>query len=601
MKKSIFGKLMVTYLVVIITSTIIFGVFFSILLRNHLIKTKEQELFVKGKQISLVANYYLQGLLSDQTLNYVLNSAEIFLDARVLVIDRGGYILALSGGAVPGFGRGKAAGRIIRGMQLLPKDTELVLKGSTVSYRGFSPYYGEPMLTVAIPVVSGQDSGNAQVIGAVFLNSPVPGVAEAVKDTYTLLLASFLAALAIASGLGLYLSRKISQPLREMNKAALAMARGDYKKKVEAEGDDEIGELAASFNYLAGELDLTIEALKEEKGKVELMLKSLFEGIIAVDKDGLILRINPAAAKLLKISEEDLFKLPISSLEGFDGLSGLFKDVLKSGSSGSCVFTVDKLTIRAYVSPIVSSRAILGSVGILQDISQAEQLEKMRRDFVANVSHELRAPLTVIRGYTEALLDEVIDRKEKPDKYYQIIRQETLRLERLIVDLLDLSRLQSGKVELDMESVDLETISRSVLEKFSPLAGEKQVQLTLLPDSSPFLVQGDGDRLEQLLIIFIDNALRHTNQGGKITISLRGEDQGARVRISDTGEGIPEEDLPYIWERFYKVDKAHTPSLGGTGLGLYIAREIVHLHGGVTRVESRPGEGAAFEFTLKKA
>ncbi len=601
MKKSIFGKLMVTYLVVIITSTIIFGVFFSILLRNHLIKTKEQELFVKGKQISLVANYYLQGLLSDQTLNYVLNSAEIFLDARVLVIDRGGYILALSGGAVPGFGRGKAAGRIIRGMQLLPKDTELVLKGSTVSYRGFSPYYGEPMLTVAIPVVSGQDSGNAQVIGAVFLNSPVPGVAEAVKDTYTLLLASFLVALAIASGLGLYLSRKISQPLREMNKAALAMARGDYKKKVEAEGDDEIGELAASFNYLAGELDLTIEALKEEKGKVELMLKSLFEGIIAVDKDGLILRINPAAAKLLKISEEDLFKLPISSLEGFDELSGLFKDVLKSGSSGSCVFTVDKLTIRAYVSPIVSSRAILGSVGILQDISQAEQLEKMRRDFVANVSHELRAPLTVIRGYTEALLDEVIDRKEKPDKYYQIIRQETLRLERLIVDLLDLSRLQSGKVELDMESVDLETISRSVLEKFSPLAGEKQVQLTLLPDSSPFLVQGDGDRLEQLLIIFIDNALRHTNQGGKITISLRGEDQGARVRISDTGEGIPEEDLPYIWERFYKVDKAHTPSLGGTGLGLYIAREIVHLHGGVTRVESRPGEGAAFEFTLKKA
>lgn len=600
MRKSIFGRLMVTYLVVIITSTIIFGVFFSILLRNHLIKTKEQELFVKGKQISSVANYYLQGLLSDQTLNYVLNSTEIFLDARVLVIDRGGYIVALSGGAIPGFGRGKAAGRIIRGMHLLPEDTEPVLKGTTVSYRGVSPYYGEPMLTVAIPVVSGQDNENAQVIGAVFLNSPVPGVAEAVKDTYALLLASFLVALAIASGLGLYLSRKISQPLREMNRAALAMARGDYKRKVEAKGDDEIGELASSFNYLAGELNLTVEALKEEKSKVELMLRSLSEGIIAVDKDGLILRINPAAANLLKVSEENLVKLPISSLKGFDELSGLFADILKSGSSGSCVFTVDKLTVRAYVSPIVSSEAILGSVGILQDISQAEQLEKMRRDFVANVSHELRAPLTVIRGYTEALLDGVIDRKDEPDKYYQIIRQETLRLERLIVDLLDLSRLQSGKVELDMESIDLETISRSVLERFWPLAGEKQVQLTLRPDSSPFLVLGDGDRLEQLLIIFIDNALRHTNQGGEITVDLKGEDQAARVRISDTGEGIPEEDLPYIWERFYKVDKAHTPSLGGTGLGLYIAREIIRLHSGVTRVESQPGEGATFEFTLKR-
>jgi two-component system sensor histidine kinase ResE len=601
LKKSIFGRLMFTYLVVILTSTIIFGVFFSILLRNHLIKTKEQELFVKGKQISSVANYYLQGLLSDQTLNYVLTSTEIFLDARVLVIDKGGYIVALSGEPIPNFRSRKAVRESIRGMQLLPKDTELVLKGSTVSYRGVSPYYDEPMLTVAIPVVSGQDNGNAQVIGAVFLNSPVPGVTEAVKDTYTLLLASFLVALAIASGLGLYLSRKISQPLREMNNAALAMARGDYKRKVEAEGDDEIGELAASFNYLAGELNLTVEALKEEKGKVELMLRSLSEGIIAVDKDGLILRINPAAANLLKVSEEDLVKLPISSLEGFEELSGLFAGVLKSGSSGSCVFTVDKLTIRSYVSPIVSSGAILGSVGILQDISQAEQLEKMRRDFVANVSHELRTPLTVIRGYTEALLDEVIDEKDEPDKYYQIIRQETLRLERLIVDLLDLSRLQSGKVELDMESVDLETISRSVLEKFRSLAGEKQVQLTLRPDSTPFSVLGDGDRLEQLLIIFIDNALRHTNQGGEISVDLKEEGQEARVRISDTGEGIPEEDLPYIWERFYKVDKAHTPSLGGTGLGLYIAREIIHLHGGATWVESRPGEGAAFEFTLKKA
>lgn len=304
---------------------------------------------------------------------------------------------------------------------------------------------------------------------------------------------------------------------------------------------------------------------------------------------------------MLKVSEEDLVKLPISSLKSFDELSGLFAGVLESGSSGSCVFTIDKLTVRAYVSPIVSSRTILGSVGILQDISQAEQLEKMRRDFVANVSHELRAPLTVIRGYTEALLDEVIDKKEEPDKYYQIIRQETLRLERLIIDLLDLSRLQSGKAELDMESVDLETISRSVLEKFTPLAGEKQVQLTLRSDFSPFLVQGDGDRLEQLIIIFIDNALRHTYQGGKISINLKGEDREALVRISDTGEGIPEEDLPYIWERFYKVDKAHTPSLGGTGLGLYIAREIIHLHGGTTRVESKPGEGAAFEFTLKRA
>lgn len=227
-------------------------------------------------------------------------------------------------------------------------------------------------------------------------------------------------------------------------------------------------------------------------------------------------------------------------------------------------------------------------------VHKTRLMEKMRRDFVANVSHELRTPLTIIRGYNEALLDGTVNDPELANRYYQVMRDETVRLERLIKDLLDLSRLQSGGISLEREALSLAEVVQGVCQMFRQKIDQKEINLIV--DNSPDLPQvyGSGDRLTQLVVILLDNALHHTPAGGSIKISTEESDTHIVLKIIDSGTGIPAEDLPYIWERFYKVDKAHKRTEAGTGLGLAIAREIIDLHGATVEVESFLGLGTTF-------
>ena len=227
-------------------------------------------------------------------------------------------------------------------------------------------------------------------------------------------------------------------------------------------------------------------------------------------------------------------------------------------------------------------------------VARTEQTEKLRRDFVANVSHELRTPLTVIRGYTEALRDGTVTEPEQADRFNRLIVSETERLERLISDLLDLSRLQAEQYTMEVEPIPLQEIIDSVVGMLRVKADEKGVTLLWRCEIQAQPVLGNGDRLIQLMLILLDNALKYTPAGGSVSIELAQSDGQARVTVADTGVGIPSEDLPFIWERFYKVDKAHTRHNQGTGLGLSIAREIVERHGAKVTVSSGQGKGTAF-------
>jgi two-component system sensor histidine kinase ResE len=229
-----------------------------------------------------------------------------------------------------------------------------------------------------------------------------------------------------------------------------------------------------------------------------------------------------------------------------------------------------------------------------------EKVEQLRRDFIANVSHELRAPITVIRGYTDCLLDGVTE--NSPEHYYSIIKNETMRLERLIKDLMDLSLLESGKVELNLEEVNISELIYETVNKFQQRAKSKGIHLftTVHPDQD-ITVYCDADRIEQLLIILLDNALKFTPAGGRIEANLWEENDKVVLAIKDTGVGIPEEDLPFIWERFYKVDKSRNrKNQNGTGLGLSIAKQIADLHQAEIKVESKLHEGSIFTLQLKK-
>jgi signal transduction histidine kinase len=227
-------------------------------------------------------------------------------------------------------------------------------------------------------------------------------------------------------------------------------------------------------------------------------------------------------------------------------------------------------------------------------VARTEQMEKLRRDFVANVSHELRTPLTIIRGYTEALRDGTVTDPEKTARFHQLIVSETERLERLIADLLDLSRLQAQQNEMELEPIPLPEVVDSVVAMLRGKAEAAGVQLSWQAEISAAMIRGNGDRLVQLLLILLDNALKYTPTGGKITVSLTQAAQQVILTVVDTGAGIPAEDLPLIWERFYKVDKAHTRENHGTGLGLSIAREIIDRHHAQVDVASSPGAGTTF-------
>jgi len=232
-------------------------------------------------------------------------------------------------------------------------------------------------------------------------------------------------------------------------------------------------------------------------------------------------------------------------------------------------------------------------------VASTDRMEKLRRDFVANISHELRTPLTVIRGYTEALIDGTVQSSDA-DKYYRLMRDETVRLEGLINELLDLSRLQAEGTVLPFEKIPLATIADSVVSLFAPKADQAGISLTLETDGDS-TVNGNGDRLTQLLFILLDNALKFTPAGGRVTVGVARDDGEVRLRVADTGRGIAREDMPFIWERFYKADKSHSRAAAGTGLGLAIAREIVARHGARAEVTSELGQGSTFTIIFPAA
>ncbi|MBP2641612.1 MAG: phoR [Firmicutes bacterium] len=231
-------------------------------------------------------------------------------------------------------------------------------------------------------------------------------------------------------------------------------------------------------------------------------------------------------------------------------------------------------------------------------VKQTAQTEKLRRDFIANVSHELRTPVTVIRGYTEAFLDGTIRSNEMSDKYHTLMRDETVRLERLIHDLLDLSRLQAENTIFETEAIPLPAIADSVVMMLRQHAKRKNIEMTLNVASAIPDIEGNGDRLTQLLLILLDNALKYTAEGGKVTLTIFPSGDGVHLQVADTGAGIPEEDLPFIWERFYKVDKSHSRTEVGTGLGLAIAKEIMDRHGAKVSVASEKGKGTTFDISF---
>lgn len=394
------------------------------------------------------------------------------------------------------------------------------------------------------------------------------------------------------------------RPLRDIAGMAHAMAEGDFSKRLSLSSDDEIGGLAESLNTMGRRIDARLDELMVSKSRLEAVLLSMFEGVMVVSADGKILLINQTLKDVLRVERDVVGRVPLEVIRNRDIQEIVDRTLQLQGGVESRELSVllpEEKTLRVHARTVVREGVCDGAVLVFHDITDLRRLERIRTDFVANVSHELRTPVANIKGYAETLLEGAIDDREHAVEFLKIIYSESDRLARLVDDLLELARLESGKSPLTFRDCDLGEILDWVLAGLNIQVRDKKISVIKNFPRDLSRVKGDESAVAQIFLNLLENAIKYNTPGGRVTVSAREDDFFVEVEVADTGIGIVEEDLPRIFERFYRVDKAHSRQTGGTGLGLSIVKHIVQAHQGHITVTSEPGHGSSFRFFLPKA
>lgn len=594
---TLFARLLRSYVVVLFTAIVVIGAALAYLYTESLFEARTQELIENGRQIARVFEESLLSLQPTILLRTRIEAIASTLNAEITVANREGLLLTT-------YDETRA-----QKFRLSPSDVRQVLQqGTIVTRRGLEESIQEQVVTALVPIRAGNT-----VVGAVILHAPIRGTVDAVRAASRLLAAAALLALAAGVAVSYVLSKRIVAPIREMTLASVEMAKGNFDRRVENLGKGEIAALGAAFNELASRLGMTIDALTNEKQKTESILAGMNEGVVAVDATGKVILANRAFSRLFD-SERKWLDVSMEEDPALAQLWPHFQKVLSAPAEGSqtqgaaaegavAELHMQDKTLSLNVAPLVGADGRPnGAVGILHDISERYRLEKMRRDFLADVSHELKTPLTSIRGFAQAILEGVVTQKEQAQRYLHVIMDESVRLTRLVNTLLDLSRIESNAVALQFEDVDLGESLADAVERLDPLQSERDVEVKLeIPPLPP--VRADRDWLAQVWLNLLENGIRHSPPGGVVYVRAALDSDAAGpmvvVDVEDEGAGIPEEELPYIWERFYKVDKSRRYTRGaGTGLGLVIVKELVERHKGRVFAGNRPEGGARFRVQL---
>ena len=424
----------------------------------------------------------------------------------------------------------------------------------------------------------------------------------ALQQTLTI---AFSLLIAVAGVLSLVIFSGLTKPLSDIAVVARRIAGGARGERVARQSRDEVGMLADSINQMADQLEGQLQSVSEDRAQLLAMLSSMVEGVLVMDCEGRLLRINPAAERMLDFRQRPDTAEPIFTAIRHPELTELMREVLETREHHGREITMSPsghtLRVEASVTPCEREQEAC-AVFVFHDITALRRLENVRKDFVANVSHELRTPLTSIKGYVEALLDGALSDPAQAEPFLRIILKQTDRLNLIIEDLLQLSQIESGQVALKREPVELTGLVDRSLAMIKPLADKKRhvIHVAIPPDLP--LVQGDDERLGQVLTNLLDNAVKYTPEGGAIEVSGRAVSEGGLLQVelcvADSGVGIPPADRPRVFERFYRVDKARSRELGGTGLGLSIVKHLVDAHRGTVWVEGNQPAGSRFLIRL---
>ncbi|MGA9517387.1 cell wall metabolism sensor histidine kinase WalK [Trichococcus shcherbakoviae] len=594
---SIHFKIPMLFILLLLVSLQLIGAYFIRELETKMISNFDS-------QMSLNAGFLektLQPTLMDDDAEQLEVSVQTILSdftgANILetqVMDEQGYIIGINDQTLQSLIGTKSTDRDVQ---------QVILLDAPSSYQYVKEDTNSRVLKIISPIYSTDNTGT--LIGVLVMESNIESVYSQMSQTVSIFLNASVVAIIITIVLAVIISRGLTRPISEMRRQTANIADGDYSGKVTVYGADELGELAETINDLSYKVKDAQETTESERQRLDSVLRHMTDGVLATDRRGKIIIINSRAMDLLSISQDRAIGQSIMKVLKL-GEKFTFRQLLETQDELILnIPTDDQDTILRGEFSVIQRESgfISGLVCVLSDITEQEKVEQERRSFVSNVSHELRTPLTSVKSYTESLIDGAWEDKEIAPEFLKVISTETDRMIRMITDLLNLSRMDQGKQELNLEFVSINELVAHIIDRFEMVLKSEQYRNKKYKIERDFTqrtlwVEIDQDKFIQVIDNIMNNAIKYSPDGGKITCRLMETHNSIVISITDEGLGIPRKDIGHVFDRFYRVDKARARSMGGTGLGLAISKEVVQLHGGKIWVTSVENKGSTFFISL---
>lgn len=580
MKSRILWKLFACFVAVIFSGLLVLYFYLtprlSRFLHDDIEKTlTEKSLLVRDRLEVLSAAEWNQ-----QVIDPIVDRSSGELHARLTVVDRSGRVLGDS--ELDGEALAKIENHLGR------SEIQQALTTSHGMSRRYSTTLDQDMMYVAVKMNH----------GFVRVALPLTVVEQTIRGVKHAVLIAALMALLSLSVVSFFLSRTLTRPLNELAGLATQISQGDFSRRLLPSSRDELGLLTNAINEMAASLKRQFTQLEEEKNQLKTILDGMIEGVLVTNLRGELVLVNPALREMLPLGGPVEGKTILECLRN-KPLHESIEKVLRMGHSDEQEIIVhlgsEERNVIVHSAPL--SPGVSGCVSVFYDVTSIRKLENVRKEFVANVSHELKTPLTSILGYAETLRQGAMQDKEQAPRFLEKIEGNALQLKSLVEDILKLSEIESGRFALQLFPVSLGTIIQEVWTHFDPLAQAKKIKLIVeIPPATTILA--DANALRQIVNNLVDNAIKYSSEGSVVTVASKAYENFCRVQISDNGMGISGRDLPHVFERFYRANKARSRQLGGTGLGLAIVKHLVQAHGGEVGVESELGHGARFFFTV---
>lgn len=587
-KKNITFKLTLTFITITVFSTLTIGIIAINIFKNSIYNIKTTNMKKHANEVADTLKESLEPDFQSTKFQETIKIVNKILGEQLWIIDKNNKVLTIS--------NDRKNVISIDNPQILSSYNDIfrsTFSGKYISQEMYSEYYDDYMMTVGIPLKNADDV----IVGTIILSSSMADISNLMDRFFIYLISAVLIEIIIISFLSYYFSLKITKPIKQINKSALEMADGNYGIVSNIYQKDEIGELANSFDLLSLRLQYSMNKLSQERNKLSYIINSTDEGILALDRNNKLLNINDASLKILGIDNGDSSS-NIINLLGDLNIMGDIKEVIITRKIKTTVRKLNDRFLNFSICPIVNERKeLIGTVVVILDITEKENLEQMRKDFIANVSHEFRTPLTVIKGNLESIIDGMIPENQVIDNIRNLLK-ETDRLQKMVQNLLDLSRLEADKVSLELAEQEINSIIKDTVRTLRPLTNAKKININLSLEEEIPPILTDYDKMKQLFIIFMDNAIKFSNENSTIYVSTKLSNGKLEISIKDNGTGIEENQLIFLGERFYKADKSRRYSSKGMGLGLSIAKNLCKLLKGDFFIESEIDKGTTIRISF---